>query len=140
MSKVNRLRPELISQPDNCGCVPACVAMILGVPYDAATKMFAADFQADGVTHDAGVDAVLGHGWVAVTKKVDAYNHKDDHREFLLTPFADIHLLTVVTHADCSTGHAVVMLEDGTILDPSEKPLKKEDYWYIRTSTGFWKK
>jgi hypothetical protein len=114
--------------------------MILGIPYQDAAKMFSADFQADGVQHEAGVDAVLGHGWVAVTKRVDAYNHKDDHRDFMLEPFAEIHLLTVVNYADSANGHAVVMLKDGTILDPSDTPQDKNSYWYVRASTGFWKK
>ena len=112
--------------------------MILGISYEEATKMFLANFQSDGIKHDHGVGAILGHGWIGVTKTVEAYDHKDDHRKFMLTPFAEIHLLTVFNYADSKNGHAVVMLDDGSLLDPGTS-LAADQYWYVRRSTGFWR-
>lgn len=127
-----------VIQEDNHGCVPACVAMILGWDYARAKALFNNDFTVDGVELATGCCAVIDQGWIAVEKIVVTYNQIDDHRDFMLQPFADVHMVSIRHGVDSKTGHAVVMLKDGTILDPSEDPSGK--IYYVRHIIGFWKR
>jgi len=110
----------LVPQDDDNGCVPACLAMILGCSYEDVTKDFDADFTKKGVTAELISEYLGDRGYSVVRKSVECYVHKDFGREMLLTPFAPIHIVHLKHSVNSDSYHVVVMDSQGKLLDPAE--------------------
>ncbi len=136
---MNKEVKRIVANQPN-GCAPACIAMILGWEYDEVIKYFQQDFDEDGITHDVAIDFIADQGYSAITKSSAGYTHRNFLRDELLKPFAPIHFVSVKPWGDSTNGHAIVMLEDGSILDPydSKKPMTIEQVYRIKEITGFW--
>lgn len=108
---------QWVRQQDSQGCVLAVLAMITGKSYaEVKTGFRLRDWNAEGVglMHD-GLAYLAEHGYAAAVK----YRHYlpfPQHRDrWPVAPFADVHVCEVIT----TQPHAVVMLRDGTVLDPN---------------------
>lgn len=110
---------KLVKQEDECGCVAACIAMVLGKTYQDVTKDFINDFKTKGINVELLISYLADHDLGVIHKKIAFYAHKDQFREELFKPFAPIHIVRIVWAADQEDGHVVVMTEDGKLLCPS---------------------
>lgn len=105
-----------VKQLELMGCGPACVAMILGEEYEAATKRFKRDdFTTKGVSQEA-IDRILAEAGYAVQRLwprgLEVWPPK---------PFAPAHICRMRTMEMVGTTrvhHYVVMDEIGVIYDP----------------------
>jgi hypothetical protein len=91
---------RLVRQEEPRGCVIACLAMIAGCRYE--------DVRRDIDVDTCGVSYEHANGWLAER----GFAVRTAQRAML---FADVHLATFQT----TMPHAVVVLRDGTVLDPA---------------------
>jgi hypothetical protein len=134
-------RTKRVEAEDENGCAPACIAMILGLKYKDVTKHFLRDFGEKGMKHEDAVRFIEQHGYSSITKDLGGVTHKDFLRTEMLKVFAPIHLVLVEPQFDVDYMHSIVMLFNGSILDPSvgHESATTDEYYQIRTVTGFWK-
>lgn len=136
---------EWVGQKDHGGCAAATAAMIIGCSYEEAKAQIDASPCHDkpidwnvGTSH-IEVDYVLGeHGWfghrvylswqqqVMVVGDQPPYWELKPGGVWPPEPFAQIHYATV-THGKFY--HFVVMLADGTVLDPMQPGHFSLDDW-----------
>lgn len=107
-----------VAQEDRNGCLLACIAMILGVPYAEVR----ADFTARDVTRESfcitDADHYLVDRGFAVARKYRPCNWNNTQRYWPPAPFAEVHLCAVQATPQ-SPFHAVIMLSHGTVYDPA---------------------
>jgi hypothetical protein len=117
-----------VVQKDAKGCGIACVAMVTGQDYDTVKTGFEGYFK-DGLT-DFAISAYLAEHGYATAIKYPHYMPTNTKREiFPPEPFADVHLVS-------ADGHNMVMLRDGTILDPA--PSRPEPRTINQYSFVYW--
>lgn len=130
-----------VAQPNGYGCSIACVAMVVGMTYEQTETWFLArglarERMKRGLWDGIWLEALgrLGFSYVQRYRCNPLTNSPRD--EWPCAPFAPIHICT----ADVVAGHhAIVMLADGTVLDPfkSERTsLAHADYRQIDQIIG----
>lgn len=100
------------------GCVVASLAMVLGIDYDAALHILSPDGDPDwshGFTF-ADFDSALVERGYAVARKFRYLRGNAERKPWPPTPWAHIHYASV--RCTENTSHAVILLGDGTVLDP----------------------
>lgn len=102
-----------VQQEDAHGCGIACLAMVTGKFYGEVKREFA-PFE-KGLTWWETDSYLVDHGY-AVARKFKHAAHRKESREWPPEPFGDVHICQVFTPAG---GHFVVVLRDGTVLDPA---------------------
>jgi hypothetical protein len=110
---------ERVAQQDEFGCVVACLAMVRGLSYETVKQEFNGyDFTRTGLR--AGVwDQYLAECGFAVRRKNRHYSPgRRKWRDWPCDPFAPLHLCVVLFREGALCSHLVVMLHDGTIVDP----------------------
>lgn len=127
-----------IKQEDSNACLLASLAMITGRTY-AEVK---ADWPDDRDWNERGTDIDTAEQWLmeqgyALRLRSKYYRVTQERRDIWpCEPFADVHLCCVVT----SRSHAVVMLADGTVLDPlTPEPKRLSDYQDVHRVTAVYK-
>lgn len=120
---------QWIEQEDPHGCGVAALAMILGRTYAEVKAMLSAqNWQREGATIWVW-DALLANEGYAVARKYRHDAARDCMREvWPPEPFAPIHLC-LVRYPRFTRGHMVVLLADGTVLDPLTPEPRTLD-WY----------
>lgn len=102
---------NLIRQQHPKGCVVASLAMIIGVSYDAASRLLPG-YVANGVQTLAIIKVLRKKGW------------QTELRHGAAKPWASIHLAVVggakAVLDPLETRHMIVVLPTGEILDPAE--------------------
>jgi hypothetical protein len=105
-----------VRQQEPYGCAIACCAMIRGVSYAEVRAVFGSPER--GFTHDAWHEYLARHGFATQhLYRVDQLA-RAEREPWPLAPWADVHLCAV----DAGHGmgsHLVVLLRDGTVLDPA---------------------
>lgn len=127
---------ELVKQEEECGCVVACLAMVLGKTYWEIREEWANDFTTRGVPFDKMLDYLSDHGHSIVHTKVYSFCHKDFYRNELFKPFAPIHIVHVTHAPDVEHSHVIVMDETGVIFDPAEGNEVKEKCYQVLEVVG----
>jgi len=124
------MKVEWVRQEDALGCLVACIAMIAGVSYAEARSTlpgFSADKCADEYY---AVQWLKGRGFdlIRTWEYFKPYGSKKPPSEpWPPLPFAELHLCSVM--AGGRLAHAVIMLGDGTVIDPATpEPRKLSDY------------
>lgn len=103
--------------------------MITGKTYAEVKAGFS---ERDWASAEGGIPSSTGglaylaeHGFAALTKYRHYAPRAVDRDVWPVEPFADVHLCTVMAERS----HAVLLLRDGTVLDPnSPKPKRLSDY------------
>jgi hypothetical protein len=128
---------RLVRQEDKYGCAVASLAMVTGKSYAEVRAAFSHDFTKEGVVFFAW-EEYLTHSGYAVARKMQYDALKKSTREpWPAEPFAGVHICEVLTDAG---GHVVVMLRDGTVLDPAtDEPRRLADYKSVNFVTGVYK-
>lgn len=114
---------ELVRQEDKSGCAIACMAMVLGKTYQEVKSDLVGDFRdhGDGLTIDEVADYLSDHGFQSIHKAtVFRGSGTNWGREYLLEPFAPIHIVRIRFRFN-TTNHVVVMTDKGEFLDPDGK-------------------
>lgn len=134
-----------VAQPNGYGCAIACVAMIAGMTYEEAEAWFAArGMERVRLQHGAhsGVwlEALDQLGFMYVQRyKYDAIRN-GERDTWPPTPFAPVHICSARVVAG---QHAVVMLGDGSVLDPYKRErvsLWHGDYLSVDNVVGVWRR
>ena len=119
---------KLVRQKESNGCIVASLAMIVGKSYDdvRADHIFSAlESEAKGCSFREVEEYLWRHGfaWQEVYRCGPPGN---TYKEvWPPRPWADEHICEVAT----SMAHAVVLLRDGTVLDPlTDEPKRLSDY------------
>jgi hypothetical protein len=107
------IRPAWVRQEDERGCGPACFAMLTNRTYAGAVSMLRGKFERQGISHFE-LDQYLAEEGYAVARRYLRVAGAD-RKAWPVAPFADVHLCQVRT---AGGGHFVLMLRDGTVLDP----------------------
>lgn len=119
---------EWVAQEEASGCGIACLAMVLGVDYETAVQLvpsYAAG--RDGLT-ERELDEVLAEQGLAVARKWATY-HTGRHGKrpaparvpWPPAIFGEVHIACVTGRDSSATDHFVVVLRDGTVLDPADR-------------------
>ena len=110
---------ERVQQKETCGCTVAAIAMVIGKSYDEVRSASTRDFEgkSGGVHIEDWFDYLFEHGFVAhrMWKVTHLQGVNTPRPCWPPKPFAPLHICSVRTPAG---EHAVVMLGDGTVLDP----------------------
>lgn len=126
MSRLSNI--GLVRQEDPNGCLVACMAMIAGLSYQDVRALFPRVAQG-GLTHYAFMDFLARHDFAyQFLFKFDQTNYavRDDWPR---APWADAHICGVDAGRGGESSHGVVLLRDGTILDPmADAPRRMSDY------------
>jgi hypothetical protein len=121
-----------VGQQHKNGCMAAVAAMILGLDYDAGVNVLT-DNPAILETSAFGyftLESQLADRGYAIGRKYAMTQPGNKPRAIWPPePWADVHWCEVMAGAASGYAHAVVMLGDGTILDPmSPEPRRLSDY------------
>jgi hypothetical protein len=132
-----------VAQPNGYGCAIACVAMIVGKSYDEVEAWLVANgcsptrYQR-GLWDGIYQTILARHGFSYVQRyKFDAVSQQV-HVAWPPAPFAPVHIVCTCVSAGW---HAVVMLADGSVLDPFKRErtsLAHPDYTDVSSVTGFY--
>jgi len=115
----------LVRQQHPFGCQIATCAMILGLSYEQASEMYP-KMTNDGYGPHVLDDILANRGFATARKfRFSAEKHRP-RDPWPPEPFGDLHWCQVITPGG---GHAVLMLLDGTVLDPAtDEPRRLTDY------------
>ena len=121
-------------------CMVACLAMVTGKTFDEVfrdmDKYWKNEGHSMGTSDDAWIAYLSAHGYAI--QDID-HEYTPDERliePWPIRPFAPIHIVFVFSEGS----HAVVMLEDGTILDPTDIHYKsRHEYHRVYRIVGVWK-
>ena len=124
-------------------CVPACLAMITGKTLKRVIKEIYEHWENEGRyqgVDDDIVDQYLSKNGYAIQRVPHEYEpNKLLLKKWPVKPFAPIHIVDVWSSNPAGM-HAVVMLKDGTIYDPSNRRIKDISmYQRVFGITGIWK-
>ena len=108
----------LVQQEDPNGCVVACCAMVRGVPYAEVAREFGPVGR--GFSHFHWQEYLARYGFASQLFFRHDSLAKADRKPWPPKLWADLHLCTV--NAGRGEGsHLVVVLRDGTVLDPARE-------------------
>ena len=124
-----------VSQEDANGCGIAVLAMLTDKSYQEVRAEFLPRHIEKGMT-EWDMNAYLAEHGYAVAHKYPHYMPQQKHRDvWPPEPFASVHYCCMNTTSN--THHYVVMLADGSILDPASSGIKSlADYRIVQNVCG----
>jgi hypothetical protein len=136
---------SLVRQNHPNGCQVAVAAMILGVSYDEAFALY--EFE-----DPKAIDKGLSSPWLEVLLYDLGYSlrilrkqrrmrmsgwAKNEREQWPPEPWTDLQWCEVEPYENAPIGHCVLMLRDGTVLDPAaDQPKRLSDYPSVHTVIG----
>jgi hypothetical protein len=136
-----------VRQEDEMGCWVAAMAMVTGKTYNEVKAETGDTWSSGG--HSWKTDQYLAQHGFAVARYFDSdqfhqlppsehgtrFNHK--WPDWPMKPFAPLHVCSVQTSR---AAHSVVLLSDGTVLDPAiPHPRRLSDYQRVIEIVGVWR-
>jgi hypothetical protein len=144
--KLNQIR--WVRQEHKCGCAIASLAMVTGLSYqyvhsylNTRVGRFVESKWVIGLDAEEHGVGIMFDGWSFLRDHGYAIQHRwrapyttayhcPPHDPWPCEPWADVHIATVLT----SQAHAVVLLRDGTVLDPmTPEPRRLSNYGKVET-------
>jgi hypothetical protein len=124
-----------VGQEHSHGCAVACLAMVAGVSYADARKAW------PDLPPEQPLGAYEAREWLKSrgydTALTMAHFYTPDKTSWPPEPFAEVHLVSVSPHHGSDIGHEVVMLGNGTVLDPDTPgPRRLSDYGHVNSVTA----
>lgn len=128
---------QIVRQEDFCGCVIACMAMVLGRSYESI-KGEVGD-PGNGFAYVTWKEYLGRHGYaVQMFFRYDPLT-RSERVGWPLKPWTDVHFCAVDGGYGAGS-HLVVLLRDGRVLDPmSDEPRMLSDYSGISYMAGLYK-
>jgi len=139
-AEVARDKELLVRQKHKYGCTVAAIAMVTGLSYEEIAAHSTRDFSAHSMCLEDWLEFLNGRGFAFCVKyRVTHLRAPNTRRStWPLPPFAPIHLINVQIPG--IGGHAVVMLDNGGVLDPNRDGLHTlGDYPDVLSMIGVWK-
>lgn len=131
-------RLRRVQQEEPFGCVAACLAMMLDVPYAKAAGMLKRFGDGECYCVASYERVLFDHGWAKCAR---GRTRADGTRREVWPPepFAPVHTVNVKVSKDAPVYHYVVWLADGTVLDPLTEapPAKLADYPHVGGIDGW---
>lgn len=124
---------EWVQQQHQYGCMAAVCAMLLGTDYLTAAGMMT-NGDPDRFEHSATsyflLESILVNHGYAVARKYKVTQPGNQQREtWPVEPWSDVHWCEVMAGASSGYAHAVVLLRDGSVIDPMHAfPRRLSDY------------
>lgn len=134
-----KLRTDWIGQEDSLGCLGATLAMVLGISYQEAVQKFGGIPPRDGHTYycDQWDQILIDEGWSIARKWKYTQPGNRERAIWPPEPWADLHECEVDTGM---MSHSVLMLGNGTIIDPlTREPKKLSDYVRVLSIAALFK-
>lgn len=127
-----------IKQKHDRGCSIACLAMLTGKTYDQVLEDCAPAWDENVGLYSNIVDGYLWDHGYALKKIFEPNNWKKEKRHpWPVKPFTDIHLVFLRVYEQSPCDHFIVMLKDGTLLDPKlDGQRSLNDYYRVYSITG----
>lgn len=127
-----------VRQEDSHGCALASLAMVTGETYaEVKAKFSRVGIAQTGVTFFVFEDYLAQHGYACARLMYNDFIRDRKREPWPPEPFADVHMCEVM---DTNGGHVVVMLADGTVLDPATDERKRlADYASVNFVSGVFK-
>ena len=114
-----------VLQEDPMGCLGATLAMVLGITYEQACAKLGGRPLGHCYYCDTWDQTMIEEGWAVCRKWKWTQPGNKERNPWPLEPWADLHEVEVKT----SMVHSVIMLRDGTVLDPLTTERKRlSDY------------
>lgn len=121
--------PSWVRQEHAWGCGPACLSMLTGVPYAEVLTGFREDFAISGIDY-MQADSWLADRGYATGRKWRFGADRKERSQWPPEPWAGVHLCEIQASGPTSGGHFVLLLRDGTVMDPLDpEPKRLADYW-----------
>jgi hypothetical protein len=118
------MTPTHVLQEDAYGCGLACIAMVTGQTYQAVLADFT--YRDHGITDWSLRDYLGDKGYATIWKHPCRMSTNTMRENWPPALWADVHIAQVYLPAG---GHFIVVLRDGTVLDPATtQPRRWEDY------------
>jgi hypothetical protein len=133
-----RFVPQLIRQKDTGGCVVASLAMACGMTYEQVRAEIVNFDERNSANHRDTEAFLARHGfaWQQIWRYGPPEN--TERSPWPPEPWADVHLVNVTMPSRNS--HQVVMLHDGTVLDPlCDEPKRPADYPDVNSVTAVYR-
>lgn len=129
---------RFVAQEDENGCSLACIAMITGLTYAEVKAAFPTFCNCCGTHEDPVIEFLADSGYALAFKHEWLTVQRRNREEWPVRPFADVHLVKVKVKEECPLNHHVIMLGDGTVLDPETdgSPRRLSDYLKIFSIAG----
>jgi hypothetical protein len=127
VSRLSNVR--LVRQEDPNGCIVACLAMVTGKSYAEIRRMYPSVAEPHGgLTLFDFTNFFTLHGFAF--QLIHAWDRAIDgkHTDWPFRPWADAHLCGVDAGRGGSSSHGVILLRDGTVLDPAHGERRWSDY------------
>lgn len=131
----------VVLQKHTRGCGVAALSMLTGMDYDAVAARFPFDLQTQGLYYN-GVESFLADAGYAIRKLHRWFGWVDspERTPWPCEPFADVHLCEVIVYEGAPMNHFIVMLKDGSCLDPlASEPRRLSDYFKVNSVAGVYK-
>lgn len=117
--------------------------MVLGITYTQAlefTRKTEEDVGYSGMTHYFFDQVVALHGYAVQRRFRKNILTDTDHVVWPPEPWSEIHYCSVNTMIGAPIGHSVIMLSDGTVLDPARDTTRKlTDYVEVYSVAAVYK-
>lgn len=134
------IKPRYVRSKLPNSCVVGCLAMVTGQTFDQTLRGMTEYWQESGQFEGVGDD--MFEAYLCQRGYALQYIHHEYTPTFTLRtiwppePFAPIHVCDVFDEGM----HAIVMLEDGTIMDPNDRKRRRlADYHRVFSVCGIWK-
>jgi hypothetical protein len=138
--------PLWVSQEDPMGCTVASVAMLAGCSYCEVREAVHPDWDGQEPLNEASLHQWLeAQGFEIICECRYFRPSRERNPEHAVgpwppEPFAPLHWVSVTVHAHSRFGHSVVMLADGTVLDPeTPAPRRLTDYFRVDQVRGVYR-
>lgn len=138
-----------VAQPNGYGCAIACIAMIVGKTYDEMEAWLlkqglVRSRMEKGIYDRIWLEALDVHGFTYAQRYAcNAFTNQSPRDPWPPEPFAPLHIACVEVATGMTGSHAVVMLADGSVLDPydrSRNTLTHPGYRGVAQVVGIWRR
>lgn len=135
------IKTKLVKQRQECDCSIACIATITGIKYENVIKHFNNNFSRTGLTLAETCQFIAENGFDGIQKINKIYTDIKINNKRMLFPFADIHYIEAKQFANSKKNHALVMLKNGKVFEPSTGKFINilNEFYEIVNVVGFWR-
>jgi hypothetical protein len=123
---------QLVRQRETFDCLVACFSMVTGEPYESVRAVVKEDLTSRPPQSDVLVEWAKSKGYELL------WRMPEDLTDWPRPPFCDFHICSVLKYKGIAWSHGVVLLRDGTVLDPDcDTPKRLSDYFFVNWMCGF---
>lgn len=120
-----------IRQRETFDCLIACFAMVTGKQYEEVRKVAGEDISTRPPESQPLFD------WLKQSGFRVHFRMPENLSDWPQKPFTDVHICSVLKHKEIAWSHGIVLLRDGTVLDPDcDEKKRLSDYYFVNWMCG----